>query len=130
MNGKKIIAEFFRTEAGNEPVRDYLKALGRPCSTEIGADIGTTERCWKLGKPLVDQLKKAASGSTEPIYEVRHTVEGKEYRTLFFVFRNRMILTHIFQKTTQKTPKVEIDLAWSRMKKWVAEEKKTERRKK
>jgi hypothetical protein len=44
-NAKKIIAEFFRTEAGNEPVRDYLKALGRPSSTEIGADIGTTERC-------------------------------------------------------------------------------------
>ncbi len=100
---KKVIAEFFRTEAGNEPVRDYLKALGRPVSSEIGADIGTVERCWKLGKPLVDQLRKASGSGTEPIYEVRHTVVGKEYRTLFFVFKNRMVLTHIFQKTTQKT---------------------------
>lgn len=128
MNAKKIIAEFYRTEAGNEPVRDYLKALGRPASTEVGADIGTVERCWKLGKPLVDQLRKASGANSEPIYEVRHTVDRKEYRTLFFVFKNRMILVHIFQKTSQKTPKVEIDLAWSRMRMWIAEEKKTLRR--
>jgi phage-related protein len=41
-----------------------------------------------------------------------------------------MILTHIFQKTAQKTPKPEIDLAWSRMKKWVTAERKIERVKK
>jgi phage-related protein len=122
---KKIIAEFFCTEAGNEPVRDYLKALGRPASTEIGADIGTVERCWKLGKPLVDQLRKASGANTEPIYEVRHTYDKKEYRTLFFVFKNHMILTHIFQKTSQKTPKIEIDLAWSRMKMWVSAERRS-----
>ena len=121
---ERITAKFFRPEAGNEPIRDYLKALGRPASTEIGADIGTVERCWKLGKPLVDQLRKASGTGTEPIYEVRHTVNGKEYRTLFFVFKSRMILTHIFQKTTQKAPKIEIELAWSRMKKWIREEKK------
>jgi hypothetical protein len=27
---KKIIAEFYRTEAGNEPVREHLRTLGRP----------------------------------------------------------------------------------------------------
>jgi phage-related protein len=78
---------------------------------------------------LVDQLKKGFGANTEAIYEVRHTVDGKEFRTLFFVFKNRMILTHIFQKTSRKTPKVEIDLASSRMRLWLGEERKIRRAK-
>ncbi len=122
---KKIIAEFYRTEAGNEPVRDELIKLGRPIKTEIGSDICYVELNWKVDPPYVHQLRKG--GTTEKtIYEVRSAVtdgnKAKQYRTLFFVFRKRMILTHLFLKKTQKTPMSDVTLAWDRMKNWVKEE--------
>lgn len=123
---RRISAEFYRTDAGNEPVRDFLKSLGRPSSIEMGSDISLVERGCKLGKPWVDQLRRATGSGSEPIYEVRHTVAGLEYRTLFFVYGSRMILTHCFQKTSQRTPVHEIDVAWARMKKWLSEQRKLE----
>lgn len=119
---KRVEAEFFKTKATNEPVRDELIKLGRPIKTEIGADILFVERNWKLDRPHVDQLRKQNSSTEKTIYEVRSTVAGKEYRTLFFVYENRMILVHLFEKKTQRTQKREIDIAWDRMKLWMAEE--------
>jgi len=120
---KKIKAEFFRTAVGNEPVRDELLDLGRPVKTEVGTDIRFVENNWRLDRPYVDLLRRGSGRFEESIYEVRHTVEKSEYRTLFFVFGDRMILVHFFQKKTQKTPKKEIDVAWARMKEWVRGER-------
>lgn len=36
---KKIFAEFFKTFAGNEPVREILHKLGRPTKTQVGEDV-------------------------------------------------------------------------------------------
>ncbi len=36
---KKLSAEFFKTEQGNEPVRDFLKALAIEDKKTVGADI-------------------------------------------------------------------------------------------
>ncbi len=122
---KKIEAEFFKTNAGNEPVKDELLKLGRPIKTEIGADIYFVELNWKIDKPYVDQLRQGNGPSERTIYEVRSSVQvgnvSQEYRTLFFVYDNRMVLTHLFNKKSQKTPKKEIDIAWERMKAWVKE---------
>ena len=62
----------------------------------------------------------------ETLYEVRHTVDDKEYRTLFFVYGSRMVLVHFFLKKTRKTPLRDMDLAWDRMKSWVREQRKIE----
>ena len=47
---------FFKTETGNEPVREWLKALSKADRTIIGADILTVQYAWPVGKPLVDNL--------------------------------------------------------------------------
>jgi len=120
---KKIAARFFKTEGGNEPVRDLLKSLGRPTKTIIGEDIAFVETNWRVDRPYVDRLRSGHGEFEKTIYEVRHTVEGKEYRTLFFVYENLMILVHLFQKTSQKTPKQELDLGWKRMKQFMKEAK-------
>ena len=125
---KKIAAQFFKTEGGNEPVRDLLKSLGRPTKTVIGEDIAFVETNWRVDKPYVDRLRSGHGEFEKTIYEVRHTVEGKEYRTLFFVYKNLMVLVHLFQKTSQKTPKHELDLAWKRMKQFMKETKQGGRR--
>ena len=41
-----------------------------------------------------------------------------------------MILVHFFKKTTQKTPKSDLDLGWDRMKKWMREQVITEKKQK
>lgn len=49
-NGKRVAAIFFRTEAGGEPVREWLKSL--PFAEDrrrIGEDIQTVEFGWPVG---------------------------------------------------------------------------------
>jgi phage-related protein len=123
---KRINAEFFKTAAGNEPVRDALHTLGRPTKTIVGEEIRYVELKWRVDKPLVDRLRSGKGEFEETIYEVRHTVEKLEYRTLFFVYRDRMVLTHFFQKKSRKTPPEEIEVAWKRMKEWMADQKRAE----
>jgi len=55
---------FFKTETGNEPVRDWLKSLAKEECKTIGADILTVQYAWPVGKPLVDKL-------SDGIWEVR-----------------------------------------------------------
>jgi phage-related protein len=101
---------FYKTEAGTEPVRDWLKA--RPASDRklIGEDIKTVQFGWPLGMPLVDHL-----GSE--IWEVRSRLESQIARTLFATEGSVMILLHSFIKKQQKTPKPDLDLAKERLKK-------------
>ncbi len=123
---KKINAVFFRTPAGHEPVKELLKDLGRPTKTVVGEDIRFVELNWRVDRPYVDRLRSGSGEYEKSIYEVRHTVEALEFRTLFFVYGSLMVLVQFFQKTTRKTPKSEIDLAWDRMKEWIHAQKAVE----
>ncbi len=49
---------FFATESGNEPVREWLKALPASERRTIGEDIKTVQFGWPLGMPLVRKLAK------------------------------------------------------------------------
>ena len=93
----------------------------------IGENIKFVELHWKIDRPFVDQLKKGNGFTEKTIYEIRSKVfingVTKEYRILFFVINDLMILTHIFEKKTRYTPAKEINLAWDRMKKWMRYQK-------
>lgn len=62
---KKISAIFFKTQKGNEPVKDELLKLGRPTKTIVGEDIKFVEINWKIDRPYVDQLRKKKSSLEE-----------------------------------------------------------------
>jgi phage-related protein len=100
---------FFRTEAGNEPVREWLRSLPNEEKRLIGVDIKTVQFGWPLGMPLVRVL-------TPGIWEVRTRLENRISRVLFTVFENQIILLHGFIKKTQKTPNDDLILAIKRMK--------------
>lgn len=100
---------FYQTDAGNEPVRNWLKALPEETKKAIGADINLVQWEWPVGKPLIGSL-------TGGLYEVRTTVDSNAYRVLFCIVEGTMVLLHGFQKKTQKTPKADLDLARRRMK--------------
>src|ERR1700687_510360 len=105
--GKRAPAIFFRTRAGGEPVRAWLKAL--PSSDDrqrIGEDIKTVEFGWPLGMPLCRPLG-------DGVYEVRSDLrQNRIARVLFYIDRrSRMVLLHGFIKKTRKTPDEELRLA-------------------
>jgi hypothetical protein len=53
---KRVPVRFFRTEGGNEPVRDWLLDLPKEDRTLIGEDLKTLEFGWPLGMPLCRSL--------------------------------------------------------------------------
>lgn len=104
-----LFVRFFMTEAGTEPVRDWLRTLSAADRKLIGENIKTVQFGWPLGMPLVDHL----GGD---IWEVRSRLDTRIARMLFANEGNIMILLHAFIKKQQKTPKPDLDLAKDRLK--------------
>jgi len=104
-----LAVRFFRTPAGAEPVREWLKALPAEVRKEIGGDIFKVQLRWPVGKPLVD-------GFGGGLYEVRSSFDRSEYRVLFVVEHGCMVLLHGFQKKSRRTPVGELELARRRWK--------------
>lgn len=98
---------FFKTAAGNEPARDWLKSLPREERHTIGEDLLTVQHAWPVGKPLVDNL-------SEGIWELRSRLPNRIARTLFMVGKGEIVVLHGFIKKTQKTPPQELHLARQR----------------
>jgi phage-related protein len=95
---------FFRTSAGTEPVREWLKSLPKSDRTQIGLDIRKTQSEWPLGMPHVRPLGRG-------LHEVRSSLTHGIARTLFFVDDGEMVVLHGFIKKTQKTPPEALELA-------------------
>ncbi len=113
MNSQRPLAVvFFRTEAGNEPVREWLKELPKEDRKTIGEDILTVQYGWPVGKPLVDHLG-------EGIWEIRSRLGNRIARTLFIEADQDIVLLHGFIKKTQKTPKDDLALAKKRKKQYL-----------
>ena len=107
---KRLPAIFFRTPAGREPVREWLKALEIADRRIVGADIATAEFAWPIGMP-----KCRAMG--QGLFEIRSNLStGRIARVMFGVTEDRMVLLHGFIKKSQKTPKTDFDLALARWK--------------
>ena len=104
-----LSARFFKTDAGTEPVRNWLKDLPVVERKAIGEDIKTVQFGWPLGMPLVDHLEGG-------IWEVRTRLSTRIARVLFVLDGDTMVLLHGFIKKEQKTPKPELDLAKDRLK--------------
>jgi phage-related protein len=104
--GKRVPAIFFRTEAGSEPVRDWLKALSSEDRKRIGEDIKTVEFGLPIGMPV---CKPLGAG----IYEVRSNLnQNRTARVLFYIDKKgRMVLLHALIKKTQKTRDQDLELA-------------------
>jgi hypothetical protein len=63
---KRVPVIFFRTEAGGEPVREWLKGLPYADDRKrIGEDIKTVEYGWPVGMPLCRPLGRAPAEDLE-----------------------------------------------------------------
>lgn len=103
---KRITVIFYRTEAGGEPVREWLKKkLSKAERRLVGEDIKTVELGWPIGMPVCRPL-------SDGLYEVRTTLPTRITRVLFYVDKNeRMVLLHGLFKTTQQLDDDDLKLA-------------------
>ncbi|MDP3847854.1 MAG: type II toxin-antitoxin system RelE/ParE family toxin [Pseudomonas sp.] len=102
-----LSVRFFRTDAGNEPVREWLTDLPREARRLIGTDIKTVQFGWPIGMPVV---RKLDSG----LWEVRTSLGDTIARVIFTVVGTDMVLLHGFIKKSQKTPAVDLNTAKQR----------------
>ena len=104
---RKLDAVFFKTDQGNEPVREWLLSLAKNERKIIGDDVLKVQYCWPIGKPLVGNLGNG-------LWEVRSRIGDRIARVIFCVERQAMVLLHGFIKKTRKTPKHELNVAINR----------------
>jgi phage-related protein len=109
---KRIPAIFYRTEAGSEPVRSWLRAMEPQDRRLVGEDIKTVEFGWPVGMPTCRPMG-------DGLYEVRTRLPGNRMvRVLFYIDRRqRMVLLHGIVKKTRAAPDADLDLARQNMRK-------------
>jgi phage-related protein len=106
----EVPVRFYRTEAGREPVRDWLRGLDKDDRRAIGLDLMRVQFGWPIGMPLVRSLK-------DGLWEVRSTLPSQRIARLILCFHEQtLIVLHGFIKKTQKTPADDFALAKRRMK--------------
>ncbi len=108
---------FYTEPSGSDPVAEFLRSL----------DLRTQARFeWSMEQLLVrnvqarEPLVKHLDG---PIWELRRESNTNIFRLLYaFLPGRRILILHGFQKKTQKTPRREIDLAQTRLTRFLAHE--------
>ncbi|MGH7812794.1 MAG: type II toxin-antitoxin system RelE/ParE family toxin [Candidatus Binataceae bacterium] len=105
---------FYRTAAGGEVMREWLKALPTQDRRQIGRDLAVVQHGWPVGMPVCRPL---GSG----LWEVRSNLPSRRIaRVLFFFHEGRIGVVHGFIKKTQKAPADDLELARRRMKEMMA----------
>lgn len=107
MNQPILSVKFFRTDGGNEPVREFLRDLAPNDRKIIGTVIKEVQFGWPLGMPLVRKMGK-------DLWEIRSHLEGHIARVLFTVVEGQMVLLHAFIKKSRKTPQSDLETAKAR----------------
>ena len=94
----EIPVVFYRTAAGAEPVREWLRSLSTEDRRTIGTDLATLQVGWPIGMPLCRSLGAG-------LWEVRSKLANNRIaRLIFFVAEGRLGVLHGFIKKTQRTP--------------------------
>lgn len=107
---QKIPLRFFRTESGNEPVREWLLSLDTEDRHAIGRDLMRAQWRWPVGMPLCRPMGQG-------LWEVRTTLPSRKIaRVLFCLHEGVLVGLHGFIKKTQKTPDEDLALARKRQK--------------
>lgn len=107
---RKVPLIFFRTEAGTEPVREWLKGLPEVERQAIGRDLLRAQWRWPVGMPLCRPLQNG-------LWEIRTDLPTRRTtRVLLCLYRGHLVALHGFIKKTRRTPDEDLALARRRQK--------------
>lgn len=105
---QKIELVFYRSDGGNEPVRDWLLGMSDQNRREVGLDLMRVQFAWPVGMPLVRPLG-------DGLFEVRTSLPDKTIaRVLFCFHKGELFALHGFIKKTRATPPEDLQLARKR----------------
>jgi phage-related protein len=111
---------FYETDAGHSPVEEFLDTLSTKQALKTAWVINLVE---DMGVVPAQYFQKMPS--TDDLWEIRVKVAGNIFRFLgFFNGRKLVVLSHAFQKKTQKTPRQAIRLAEERKRDYFRRKKK------
>jgi phage-related protein len=101
---------FFRTAAGAEPVKEWLRGLDDSERHAIGKDLLRAQWRWPIGMPLCRPLG-------DGLWEIRTDLPTKRIaRVLICHYRRHLVALHGFIKKTQVTPDDDLAIARKRRK--------------
>jgi phage-related protein len=107
---RRIPVVFYRTVAGAEVVRNWLRSLDGHDRNAIGQDLMRAQYRWPVGMPL---CRPMGAG----LWELRSDLPSNRIaRILFSVQQDKIVLLHGFIKKTQKTSDEDLRLARKRAK--------------
>jgi phage-related protein len=107
---RKIQLVFFRSDAGREPVREWLKSLDETERHAIGKDLLRAQWRWPVGMPLCRPMGRG-------LWEVRTDLPSNRIaRVLICFYQGRLVALHGFIKKTRATPANDLELARQRQK--------------
>lgn len=112
MNNEKVLDVVFAcTQAGREPVREWLKGLPPEERRLVGFKIKEVQVGWPIGMPLTKPLR-------DNLWEIRISLgETKRIaRVIFGLNGNKIVLLHGLIKKTEKLPDKELEIAQKRWK--------------
>jgi phage-related protein len=107
---QKVPLVFFRTEAGRDAVREWLKCLPEAERQAIGRDLLRAQWRWPVGMPLCSPLG-------DGLWEVRTDLPTRRTaRVLLCIYRGCLVALHGFIKKTRTAPDDDLALARKRQK--------------
>ncbi len=107
---QKIPLIFYRTDAGSEPVREWLKELPEAERQAIGQDLLRAQWRWPVGMPLCRPMGNG-------LWEVRTDLPTRRTaRVLLCLYREHLVALHGFIKKTRATPDEDLATARKRQK--------------
>ena len=102
---RKIPVVFYRTPAGTEAVRNWLRSLDERDRNAIGQDLMRVKYRWPVGMPVCRAMG-------DGLWEVRSDLPSDRIaRILFSVHQGKVVVLHGFIKKSRKTPDEDLALA-------------------
>lgn len=97
------------------PVKDFIDSQPTKVKAKILRNLQLlSEFGPNIGWPLISNIG-------DNLWELRTTFQGNQYRILFSLVSGKIVLlVHGFTKKTQKIPRSDLDLAYKRLREYIA----------
>ena len=106
---RKVPLVFYKTAAGNSPVREWLIAMPKADRHAIGRDLAAAQYGWPVGMPLCRPLGRG-------LFEIRTSLGDRIARVFVCIVDEQLVALHAIIKKTQTLPPDDLALARKRRK--------------
>lgn len=105
---------FYKNSSGREPVKDDIKKLERKDALKVASVLDS------IKKDGFRALRVEFRQIEGKLWEIKIKLESGGYRIFYTIINiEKMVLLHSYKKKSQKAPKKELDVAFSRLKDYI-----------